>query len=242
MKNETEAIFYGARHLNSLSQEEERGRLEGGRGVVEASLLIRRNPGTGTKGSRKVEEEKLEVAAKSGDYAFCWFTTEEIDAWEFLDQGMESRVYVDGDCSRVLKVMYNYLNFYDSPESFFTNKISLHNYLFPETKLELLGFTKTYGAARQVQGEFFAPVVRQTFIPEEANVCLTEELICEEMQKRGFVQVNGYYANRDYIIKDLHLGNVLYHNHQFFFIDTVPSLNEEYRCYGDGALKESNSF
>jgi len=80
---------------------------------------------------------------------------------------MEARVYKDPDNPNfVLKVIYNYKNFSETPLGFLDNRISLHNYLFGDsgTHYELIGFTETYGATKGVEGKFFAPVVRQAYV------------------------------------------------------------------------------
>ena len=109
-KKAVNEIINGRKRINTLSPTEEQGRLAGGRGNVEASLIAGRNPGAGRESTSKVTkevEQLLEEAAKSGQYSFRWFTSKEIDSWILLDQGMESRVYVKNDLGRILKVMYN---------------------------------------------------------------------------------------------------------------------------------------
>ncbi|MDR0547381.1 MAG: hypothetical protein LBG77_07350 [Dysgonamonadaceae bacterium] len=63
--------------------------------------------------------------------------------WHRIDtrQSTEAEIYEDEDKSFIRKV-FHYLNS-DTPLEFLDDRISLHNALFPDTKYELLGFTRT---------------------------------------------------------------------------------------------------
>ncbi|GHT66155.1 hypothetical protein AGMMS50239_27180 [Bacteroidia bacterium] len=148
LNRQRDTIEGGAVRINALSLGEEQGRITGGRRNVEASLLLRGDVGAdGSKQSysRERQEEILREYAKKEE---IWISPETINEWNLIadDVTMESRVYRNESGDSVIKVGYNYLNFYDTPLDFLTNKISLNNYLFPDTGLELIGFTETYGA------------------------------------------------------------------------------------------------
>jgi hypothetical protein len=185
----TTAVEEGGADINRLSLGEEQGRREGGRRNVEASLLLGANQSAGRK---KSQDERIgstgdtwgRVGRYSGEgvstntvsahqegilkeyaqHEGIWITPEEVEKWEYMDTGMEARVYKDPnnpDC--VLKVVYNYKNFSETPQEYLDNRISLHNFLFGDTNTgyELVGFTETYGATVGVGGKFFATVLRQ---------------------------------------------------------------------------------
>lgn len=146
---------------------------------------------------------------------------------DYIDTGMECRIYYDN--GKVIKVGYNYLNFYDTPFEFLTNKISLHNYIFggSGSQLELWGFTETFGVSKQTKGIFFAPVYKQSYIKGHELKTSEVHLFHNEMKKRGFIEKDkNLFVNRDYLMKDLHVDNVIIDRKgNFHFIDTVPFLN-----------------
>ena len=156
---------------------EESGRTGGGRRNVEASLLLRGSAGAdgSQQGNTRERQEKIlkEYAQREG----IWISRETVEGWKPVgdDVTMEARVYFGG--SDVIKVGYNYLNFYETPLDWLTNKISLNNYIFPDTELELIGFTETYGATRDVSGVFFAPVYKQRYVKGRV-------LKCDDYRKR----------------------------------------------------------
>ncbi|MDR0544191.1 MAG: hypothetical protein LBG30_02425 [Odoribacteraceae bacterium] len=253
LKKATDAIERDKAYLNRLSPTEERGRVEGNRENVSASLLLaakeragsqeRRDARQGTDSERaKVQEQLLKKYARENN---LWFDPEEIDSWEYITSGMEARVYNDPDSKYVLKVVYNYKNFTPTPLEYLDNRISLYNHLFGNSgsKIELVGFTETYGATRDVKGPFFAFVIRQVHV--QGRELAEEEipLLDKEMKQRGFDKKGDVYYNDDYIVKDLHADNVIIDNNgNLFFIDPSIALNtpdEDFggtREYGNGEL------
>ena len=234
LNRQTDKILNGTNRINALSLEEEHGRTRGGRRNVEATLLLRGSigPDGSQQGNTREQQEKIlkDYAQREG----IWILPETIDTWRPIDDNIttEARVYFDGD--NVIKVGYNYLNFYDMPLDWLTNKISLNNFLFPDTSLELIGFTETYGATKDVPGMFFAPVYRQKYVKGHVLSEIELPLLEEEMKRRGFKKI-GYsnYFNENYVIGDLHTGNVIItENGNYRFIDTVPYLNTPDQKFG----------
>lgn len=236
LERSVNTILARAAYINRLSLAEEEGRSKGGRRNVEASLLAGAGIGAGgraksyaaTGNGRAGQEAILKSYAK---HKGIWITKKEIETWDFINAGMESRVYLkDG---KVLKVGYNYLKFYNTPQEFFDNKISLHNYLFPDTFLELIGFTETFGP--DGKGVFFAPVVRQAHIQGRVLWQSEIEYFQNELVNAGFTNWVGpaTYASYHYLLKDMHLDNVMIdEDDNFLFIDTVPFLNTPALGYG----------
>ena len=97
----------------------------------------------------------------------------------------------------------------------------LHNYFFPDTAYELVGFTK--------DNEILYAVVQQSYVSITSSTDLTKV--------KTFLTMNGFVNNRnnDYynpelgiILEDWHDENVLTRNEVLYFIDTVFYLTDEF--------------
>ncbi len=130
---------------------------------------------------------------------------------EYLAEGAEQKVYLLKDGLNVVKT--NDSVFYASWEDYFTSLL-LHNYFFPSTQYELLGFI--------LDKEILHAVVKQPYIiiTEETDI----ESVKNIMLSNGFVIIkNNDYNNENLgiILEDLHEENVVSNNGVLFFIDTV---------------------
>jgi hypothetical protein len=97
----------------------------------------------------------------------------------------------------------------------------LHNYFFPDTFYDLIGFTK--------ENNILYAVVQQNYvsITESTNL----EIVKEFMKSNGFVNNrNNDYLNSELgiILEDLHDENVLTQNEILYFIDTVFYLTDNF--------------
>lgn len=112
----------------------------------------------------------------------------------------------------------------------FLDRLSLHNYLFPEDKYELLGFSRK---ENKNDGDFLF-IVKQPFIESVRKA--TKEEIKNELVKRGFEHIKrNDYKDKDYILEDISEDNVLIDkNNNYHFIDTRLSLNT--KDYGGGEI------
>lgn len=135
----------------------------------------------------------------------------ELNIESYLTEGAEQQVYLHCDGKFVLKT--NDAIFYESWEDYLISLL-LHNYFFPATAYELLGFLK--------KGENVFALVKQPF------VCIDDVTDIEDvhqfMNDNGFVITrNNDYYNSDLhiIIEDLHDENVVMSKGVLFFIDTV---------------------
>ena len=140
---------------------EEQGRTKGGRRNVEASLLLSANERANSKEQGSNVREKQEDLLKA--YAIensIWFTEDSFSDNDFIDEGTESKVYTSPKDKYVRKTI-NYKRYSKTPQEFLDNRISLHNYLFPETNYELIGFTEVEDFTGK---KTFAFVVEQPFI------------------------------------------------------------------------------
>ena len=97
----------------------------------------------------------------------------------------------------------------------------LHNYFFPDTAYDLIGFKK--------DNNILYAVVQQAYVSITANTDLK--------QVKEFLTLNGFENNRnnDYInrelgiiLEDLHDENVLTRNEVLYFIDTVFYVTEAF--------------
>lgn len=134
----------------------------------------------------------------------------DIDFSQYISEGAEQKVYLK-DGEYVFKL--NDSIYYNTREDYFHN-LMLHNYFFPDTAYELLGFTK--------ESNVLYAVVKQKF------VTITHSTDLQAIQ--SFMTTNGFdnIRNNDYfnpelgiILEDLHDENVLTQNGLLYFIDTV---------------------
>ncbi len=140
------------------------------------------------------------------------------DEERYLSRGAEQRVYLDNDGLSVVKL--NDIIFYENWTDYF-HSLLIHNFLFPETAYELIGF--------YTENSVVHAVVKQAFVQ------ITETTNPESV--KNFLLENGFTLkkNNDYfhegagiIIEDLHDENVLTNNGVLFFIDTVIYLTPDF--------------
>jgi hypothetical protein len=243
LRKTADAIENGRAYLNRLSLAEEQGRRKGGRTNVEISLVLagdrRTNRGRKESSTRQEIIDRQENLLKK--YAIdnkLWIAEKDVayQAIKQLESGFESRVYLGKDIYVTKFVNYRTLD--NTPEDFIDNRISLYNYLFPETAYNLIGFSENNGKV-----EF---VVKQPFVRGrhlDFNNKENIKLLDEEMQKRGLdILVPTVYKNENYGIYDLRNGNVIIDKEgNIFFIDVVPKLNTPkplsgIREYGNGEI------
>ncbi len=160
---------------------------------------------------KREEAKKLEVFISEND---LWKI---VDISKYVSEGAEQKVYLL-DTIHVLKL--NDAIYYPSWKDYFHNLL-MHNYFFPDTAYELIGFTK--------QDEILYAIVEQSY------VTLTEPTDLEQVKSfllhNGFTNTrNNDYFNADLgiILEDLHDENVLTRNGILYFIDTVFYLTEKF--------------
>ena len=111
-----------------------------------------------TKHFKRQEAQKLEVFISEND---LWKI---VDFTKYVSEGAEQKVYLL-DSSHVLKL--NDAIYYPSWKAYFHNLL-MHNYFFPDTAYELIGFTK--------EKEILYAIV------EQAYVTLTEPTDLEKVK------------------------------------------------------------
>lgn len=164
-----------------------------------------------TKHFKKQETEKLEIYISEKN---LW---KEIDFSQYVSEGAEQKVYLK-DSEHVIKL--NVAIYYESWKDYFCNLL-LHNYFFPDTAYNLIGFTKFQDVVYAVVEQSYVEITE----PTDLNIV------------RKFLKQNGFQNNRnnDYfnselgiIIEDLHDENVLTRNGILYFIDTVFYITDEF--------------
>jgi hypothetical protein len=200
LRNELQNIISG------ISDQTGKNLIQAASDYLRKSKEASRNVKANELHTKEHEAEELKRWINSRD---LWFR--EHDEARYIARGAEQRVYLHSDERHVYKlndtIFYSYwIDYYHS--------LLLHNYFFPSTQYELIGFLEE-------QNILYA-VVKQPFIEitEPTDILLT----------RFFLESNGFLLkkNNDYfnpelglILEDLHDENVLSNQGVLFFIDTI---------------------
>ena len=172
---------------------------------------------------KKQEENLLKTYAAENN---LWVSSTYLE--KYVDEGAEQKVYFLGQNS-VIKL--SNAIFYDFWEDYF-NSLLLHNYFFPDTAYELVGFME--------KDNTFYAVIKQPLVSTKEKTDLDK--VKKEMSENGFVNTknNDYYnENLVIILEDLHEENVLTKDGILRYIDTVFYLQAKKHKLG-GLLKEFN--
>lgn len=141
------------------------------------------------------------------------FWHNEIKQDAYIGEGSEQKVYLEENGHFVIKT--NDSIFYETWNDYFISLL-IHNYLFPTTAYQLLGFYENIDKT-----EFYS-VVKQPFIESTSPTDLS--LLKLFLEKNGFQhKKNNDYFNPELgiILEDLHDENVLTNQDVFFFIDSA---------------------
>lgn len=233
IKKIANAIKAGTSIFKRFSQAEQRGLTEGGTTNVEASVILggKSIADKSFANSNEAQEEEIESYAKENG---IWYDnpTEQLtkEYGEPIGAGEEAIVWNDGE--QVVKSQ-NTLMYGTLQEKL--DGITLQNTLFPESKVEVIGF------GRNEDGDFQI-IVRQPFI-EGGETKVTRQEIDKYFTDLGFKKdENDNYSNGDIIIEDVHTGNaVKTHNGNIVVIDPIMRLNTPQQGYG-GNRKVDNSI
>lgn len=180
--------------------------------LIEAAAYELRKSKAASTNAQAVEFFKNEEAAGLIDWANknnLW--VHPVDESRFLARGFEQRVYLAEDVRYVIKL--NDAVFYEYWLDYFYNLL-IHNFLFPLTSYELIGF--------YMEGKILHAVVKQPFI--EISGPTDTESVKEFLEANGFkLKKNNDYFNSELgiILEDLHDENVLTNKGVLFFIDTI---------------------
>jgi hypothetical protein len=164
--------------------------------------------------SKSEERARLEAYVDGGN---LWLPHP--DPKNYIAEGAEQRVFLSETGTHVIKL--NSSVFYASWEDYL-NSLLLHNFFFPDTRYELLGFCKYDNELHSV--------VRQPFVIADQITDLTV--------LKTFLHANGFRntRNEDYrnealgiILEDMHDENVLMRQGVLFVIDSVFYLTDKFR-------------
>ena len=167
------------------------------------------------KESKFFKKQETEILVEFITLNNLWIT--DVGLENYVSEGAEQKVYLK-DGKTVIKL--NDGIFYNSWEDYFNNLL-LHNFFFPDTAYELLGFYE--------DNEVVYAVVEQLFVKATAKTDL--EGVKLFMNENGFINNrNNDYYNSDLgiILEDLHDENVLTENGVLQFIDTVFFIREDF--------------
>ena len=229
-----------------LSSQEENGRNLGGKKFREISHILRRSSES-IENTERIIEKQLEVlekhAKKEGffDIEMVWDTYNSSKGKGIirLEPGTEADVFLlnNNEEKKVVKIVkWNTFCFRKrnrTPLEFLMNKVVFHNTLFPGTFYQLTGYSYRF--------DEFCFVLEQPYIPPffddlKSIIGSSEKEIEEDIiEKRGFRKEGKSqirYVSNDYIVSDLHLGNVLKGaDGGLYYIDPSVRLNEKNRSY-----------
>ena len=192
-------------------QETSRGLHQGGRANEAASLLLRGSKSSDRentlsvgeryerdKREQPIQERIVESWAKASG---LWHDNiDAIEGKEQISEGGEAKVFYNSGDTNVTKILS--IEYFITPQ-FALDRITLHNTLFPEAPLKIVGF------GRNSDGEFKF-IVEQPFIQGEYA---TREEIQQFIERAGFIKSDkdkgNTYTTDDIYISDLHDENVL---------------------------------
>ena len=164
------------------------------------------------------QQVKSQEAARLIDFSKknnLWFS--KFDASNYISEGAEQKVYL----------MNSYQVFKLNDSIYFTNwldylhNLLLHNFFFPDTSYELIGFTSL--------NKTLFSVVKQNYIQitEPTNLSVVKQFL----EANGFLNIRNhdyFNPNLGIILEDLHDENVLVNNGIYYFIDTVFYLTADF--------------
>jgi len=170
---------------------------------------------TTTQSLKQVKSEEAECISAFAHKSGLW--QESIDISNYVSEGAEQRVYLK-DPDHVLKL--NDAIYFETWRDYLHNLL-LHNYFFPDTAYELVGFT-------QIDDVLHA-MVKQPFVRSTTLTDLSE--VGSFLETNGFENTRNndyFHAGAGVILEDLHDENVLTQNGMLYFIDTVFYLTQAF--------------
>jgi hypothetical protein len=185
--------------------------------IQATASFLKRSSGTSKmvksqKHYKKQETESLKIFITQNK---LWI--EGVDIAQYISEGAEQKVYLSDD-NYVLKL--NDGIFYTSWEDYLNNLL-LHNFFFPDTAYELLGFI--------INSDVLFAVVKQRFVKATAQTDL--QLLKDFLASNGFINSRNndyYHPQLGIILEDLHDENVLTKDGVLHFIDTVFYIQNEF--------------
>lgn len=186
--------------------------------VKKAQIFLRRYAQANTNTSKEKHFKNQEEEALS-DFLEekGWDYQRPISQKNYLTEGAEQKVY---HLNEQFVIKLNDGIFYETWLDYF-NSLLIHNYFFPVTHYEFLGFSKR-------NNRFFA-IVKQRYIPGTEVVDLKSVKIFLEANGFENIRNHDYFSqNLGIIFEDLHDENIISNNGILYFIDTIFYLTEDF--------------
>ena len=210
----TNLIDHGEEIFKRIPPEVFGGLPEGGLSNVQASVILRAEARADKQEPTEVlpsgYTREQELIGRWAEMAGCWEdyaeAAQEKSGRRFLTSGSEAMVFDGGD--KVFKTID--LNHYGSVERLL-DRISIHNALFPETRMVVEGFGMRDDAEDSTG---FVAIVSQPFI--EGGICpdsaTASAKLTEKALEHKFVNGVGFFfsVGEDVVVCDLHDENVIY--------------------------------
>ena len=146
IKNEIRAIISG------------KGEVRYGTAIQAVSHHLGKGPSAGpkTQESKQIREQETKSLEEFVNKNNLWVT--KIDFSNYVSEGAEQRVFLK-DSRHVLK--FNDAIYYNSWREYFFNLL-LHNYFFPDTAYELIGFVKDNHVLYAVVQQSYVAITEST--------------------------------------------------------------------------------
>lgn len=229
LENYAEQFDEGKILYKRFSQAEQHGCSAGGCTHVIATLLSGSENSTSgyVEGGFPDLKTELQFAKKQTETIKCWARKQGVwienpevllsqKVGDIIAEGGEAKVYDGG--TNVIKSIG--LDYFIHP-IFALDRITLHNTLFPETKLKVIGFGENNGE--------FKIIVEQPFI---IGYAVNDQEIRDFLEKLGFKLHNAKnwtYYTKDIYLSDMHDENIVKSkNGTFFVLDCDIRLNAPY--------------
>ena len=220
LESYAEQFISGRLVYQRFSPAEQHGCIAGGPTHVIASLLAGTENWTNKDAGKGIGDFKREIERGKKTLG------------EHIAEGGEAKVYDNG----YLLVKTIGLDYFIQP-ILALDRVSLHNTLFPETSMEVIGFGKT-------SSQDFNIIVNQPFV-EGSHI--TNAAISEYIQRLGFQLINPRnwtFATPEIYLSDLHDENVILSKEgNVFVVDCDVRINiPELRCGGTRTLTTNVEF
>lgn len=194
-----------------------KGEVRHGANIQATAGYLKRSQGASqvAKGSKLYKKQEAEVLKQYITDHDLWVL--DINLENYVSEGAEQKVYLKNGKS-VIKL--NDAIFYNSWEDYF-HSLLLHNYFFPDTAYQLLGFYEEEGCLFAIAEQ---PFVKATQPTDLDHVKLF-------MLENGFLNQRNndyYHPHLGIILEDLHDENVLTENEVLQFIDTVFYITDNF--------------
>ena len=159
---------------------------------------------TGAEARRRVEEKKEELLKKWAVATGNWHTdVSDFGAGETpIGSGKDSVVYQSKDGKYVVKVSKGKFESRKFPTD--VDQVALFNYVFPNSRYEILGYGEVGGK--------FVKFLKQPFVDFSTSVPLTTDERTEYMRKLGFEPLNEertVFSNGSIVVSDLQKSNIV---------------------------------